>query len=106
MRFIITTVLGNFDVEMPYSPSSGDLTLNRLTATVNKFATQPLLVVADKYPELDTIKDSEKIANLAIKLVDEAQLEKALYDSTRVCYGAGIPLQLSLKKRYIELRNW
>lgn len=106
MKHVITTILGNFDVHMSYSPAADDLTLNRLTATINKFATQPLVIVADEYPELDTIKDSDKIAELALELVDEAELEKALFNTTKVANGAGQKVTLSLKKREIEFLSW
>lgn len=109
MKHVITTILGNFDVHMSYSPAADDLTLNRLTATINKFATQPLVIVADEYPELDTIKDSDKIAELALELVDEAdeaELEKALFESNRVGGGAAQMVKLSLKKREIDFPKW
>lgn len=105
MKHIITTTLGNFEVHMSYSPSADDMTLNKLTQVINNFSIQPMLLVANQHPELDTIKDNEKIANLAIKLLNEAKVEKALYETTRAGNGAGVPINLSLKERKIELRN-
>ena len=109
MRHTITTSLGNFNVELSYQPTADDLILNRFTAVLNRYAMQPLVLAAEKHPELDTIKDAEKLQDIAFHLLtkgDEAKIEKALYDSTRVADGAGQRLTFSLYRREIDVSTF
>ena len=109
MRHTITTSLGNFNVELSYQPTADDLILNRFTAVLNRYAMQPLVLAADEHPELDTVKDAEKLQDLAFHLLtkeDEAEIEKSLYDSTRVADGAGRRLTFSLYRREIEVSTF
>lgn len=105
MKHIITTALGDFTVELTYSPSQGDSILNRFASVINRFATQPLTKSLQMHPELDPIKDSEILQKEALNLIsldDEAKIEKALYDSTCVLHGAGIPIRFSIKEKFID----
>ena len=109
MRHIITTSLGDFNVELSYSPSQGDLILNRFTSVINRYATQALITVSEIRPELDPVKDAEAIEKEAISLLtfeDEGKIEKALFDSTRVGDGAGVPIRFSLKNRLIDVSRF
>lgn len=106
MKHIITTSLGDFVVYLTYSPAQGDLTLNRFTSVINRFATHALVFVTTQHPELDPIRDSEKIIKLALELFnsdDEAKIEKALFDSNRAANGAGPRVRFSLAKKVIDV---
>lgn len=106
MRHIITTSLGDFNVELSYSPSQGDLILNRFTSVINRYATQALITVSEINPELDPVKDSETIEKEALSLLtfeDEGKIEKALFDSTRVADGSRVPIKFSLKNKSIDV---
>lgn len=105
MKLKLATVLGNFDVYMTYSPSSGDPTLNNLATAINTYSARALVSVAQEFPDLDPVKDSNAITDLAIKSLDEAELEKALFESLRVGGGSAPRVCLSLKNRRIELPN-
>lgn len=108
MKSILTTSIGDFTVEMSYVPSSEDRILNRMTAAINKSVREPLKIAQELEPDLDpdNEKDFEKLIDMAITLLDEAQLEKALYECTCCAGGSGQRLQLNLKSRSIELQNW
>lgn len=109
MKFIITTLLGDFSVNLSYAPTQGDFTLNRFTAVINRYATQPLLIASESHSELDTVNDSEKLAEIAFSLLtldDEAKMEKALYESTCTGGGAGRRLEFSLAKREIDISTF
>ena len=104
MKHVITTSLGDFNVELSYSPSQGDPILNRFTSVINRFATQPLTQVLQNHPEWDPVKNSDIIEKEALNLLtfeDEGKIEKALYDTTHVIDGAGIPIRFSLKEKTI-----
>lgn len=74
MKFdIITKKHGTFTVILSYSPTPDDNILARFAAVIDSF-------------------DS----------LDEAKVEKALYDSTRVSGGAGLRLTFSLTRREIN----
>lgn len=106
MKNTITTVIGDFKVNMSYQPAEEDTILNRFTAVINKFAMQPLIIVSESNPDLDTIMDANQLSAMALELFsksDEAKIEKALYDSTRAGNGAGQRVTLSLSKREITL---
>lgn len=105
MKLELTTVLGNFDLFMSYVPSADDRLLNRFTSAINKSAAYPMIIAAEANPDLNPEEDIEKLSKLAIELVDEAKLEKALFDCTRVADGAGQRTTLSLKDRKIELTS-
>ena len=109
MKHTLTTSLGNFNAELSYQPTADDMILNRFTAVLNQYFMQPLVVAAEKHPELDTIKDGKKLQDIAFQLLtkgDEAKIEKALYDSTRVADGAGQRLTFSLHRREIDVSTF
>ena len=92
MKNEIMTVLGKFKVFMSYKPSEDDEILLRMTACINNKALPLLAEGFDK--------------NDALDLLDEGELEKALFDSTRAGGGAAERLSLSLKKKEIQLTSW
>lgn len=108
MKNTITTIVGDFKVNLSYQPSADDMILNRFTAVINRHATQPMVIVSEAHPDLDTVKDFEKLSTLAIKLMEanEAKIEKELYEATRAGGGAGRRLELSLKAREINPSNF
>ena len=77
MKHDIITNLGNFIVFLPAPVSADDPILDNFANTVNEFSKK--------------------------ENIDEVELEKALYDTTRAGDGAGVPLRLSLKNKTIEL---
>ena len=108
MKNTITTIVGDFKVNLSYQPSADDMILNRFTAVINRYATQPMVIVSEAHPDLDTVKDFEKLSALAIELMesDEAEIEKELYKTTCAGGGAGRRLQLSFKNKEIDLSNF
>ena len=92
MKHEIMTVLGKFKVFMSYSPSDDDDILLKMTACINDKA---LSLLQEGFDTKDTLD-----------LLDEGELEKALFDSTRAGGGAAERLSLSLKKKEIQLTSW
>lgn len=91
MKNEIMTVAGIFYV-WTNSKSQGDETLMKLTECINNAV----------LPFISKGKTPEK----ALALLDEAVLEKQLFESLRAGGGYASRLKLTLKNRSIELTRW
>lgn len=72
MKHTITTKFGDITVFLSYRPTLEDTILERFTKAINESPT-----------------------------LDEAAIEKALYETTRVSGGAGLRITFSLSRREI-----
>lgn len=77
MPHTITTNIGDITVFLSYSPTRDDKILERFANVINESAT-----------------------------LDEAAIEKALYETTRVNGGSGLRLTFSLSRMEINITNW
>lgn len=93
MRNRIATFLGTFSVLMSWDPMSSekDDTLTRFANVINESVMEVLL-----HKGVSTLPAEE-----IIPLLNEAEIEHKLYDCTCAGGGAGLPIQLSLKRREI-----
>ena len=117
MKYIITTIVGDFDVHLSYRPSEDDTILNRLTNAINQFAMNTITEIEEekkktekktkKKAKADTKTDLEEEKKELLKEVisrmktREGDVEKALYESTRAPGGAGKRLEFSFFRREI-----
>lgn len=74
MRNTINTKIGDITVFLSYQPTADDKVLERFTNAINESAT-----------------------------LDEASIEKALYETTRVNGGSGLRLTFSLSRMEINV---
>ena len=92
MKNEIMTVAGIFYVWTNSKPSQGDETLLKLTQCINDAI----------LPYISKGKKPEK----ALAMLDEAVLEKKLFESLRAGGGYAPRLKLTLKNKTIELTRW
>ena len=92
MRLKIMTILGEFYVILTYQPTGEDQTLFMFTRCVND--------VALKY--LQKGKTPEE----ALSLINEASLEKSLFNCLKVSAGSGPRVTLNLKQKEIQVHNY
>lgn len=92
MRLKIMTVLGEFYVILTYQPTGEDQTLFKFTRCVNDMALK--YIQKGKTPEQ------------ALGLINEAELEKKLFNCLKAPAGAGPRVTLSLKTKEIQVHNF
>lgn len=102
MKLKITTMLGDFTAEMSYIPSPDDTILNRMALAIDGYYSDKKLEVAKVHPNYS----KDMIELRAQELVDEAELEHVIYESTAIANGAGQRISLSLKEKKITFSNW
>lgn len=108
MKQTITTLVGNFSVYLSYQPTADDMTINNFADVINKFVNQQMLSLSKENPELDAANDYDKLVELVLPTLQEheADIEKALYDTTRAGDGAGKRLTFNFSKREIEIQRF
>ena len=92
MRLKIMTILGEFTVILSYQPTGEDPTLFNFTSCINNVALN----------KLQKGKTPEEV----LKSLNEASLEKELFNCLKVPAGAGPRVTLDLKNKEIQVHSF